>query len=42
MCFLIEKQTTNYEVIIAKSVGVNLIKTPESEAEIQYLIPRNT
>ena len=35
MCFLIEKQTTNYEVIIPETVDVILIKTPESEAEIQ-------
>lgn len=41
MCFLKEKHTTNYEVVIPKMVGMNLIKSLESKAEIPQLIPRN-
>ena len=42
MCFLTEKHITNYEVVIPKTVGMNLIKALESKAKILQLIPRNT
>lgn len=37
-----KKQTTNYEIVVPKTVGMNLIKALEPKASIQPLTPGNT
>lgn len=41
MYILIEKNTTDYEIVIPKTVGMTLIKALESKGKIQQLTPGN-